>query len=106
MVGLVVSTASWAFLELVHVLQTKVYDDLPKDSGYAAPPLWWPLPWLALAGLLTAFAVVYLPGRGGHIPAEGLKAGGGPTPPIEFRGSSWLRRRRSASGSCSGPRPR
>ncbi len=86
LVGLVVSTASWAFLELVHVLQTQVYDDLPKDLGYSTPPLWWPLPWLALAGLLTAFAVVYLPGRGGHIPAEGLKAGGKPTQPIELPG--------------------
>jgi H+/Cl- antiporter ClcA len=85
-VGLIVSTASWGFLELVHEIQVWVYTDLPGDVGYAAAPTWWPLPWLALAGLLTAFAILKLPGRGGHVPAEGLKAGGQPTEPIELPG--------------------
>ena len=49
-------------------------------------PLWWPLPWLALAGLLTALAIVRLPGHGGHVPADGLKAGGAPTRPIDLPG--------------------
>ncbi len=48
--------------------------------------MWWPLPWVALAGLLTAFAVVRLPGHGGHVPSEGLKAGGPPTRPIDLPG--------------------
>ena len=48
--------------------------------------IWWPLPWVALAGLLTAFAVVRLPGHGGHVPADGLKAGGPPTRPIDLPG--------------------
>jgi len=30
---------------------------------------------LAVAGVLTAVAIVRLPGRGGHIPYEGIKAG-------------------------------
>ena len=85
-IGLIVSTASWGFLELVHEVQVFVYKDLPDDLGYASEPVWWPLPWLALAGFLTAVAVVRLPGHGGHVPAHGLKAGGTPTQPIELPG--------------------
>jgi H+/Cl- antiporter ClcA len=85
-VGLVVSAASWCFLEVVHLLQVWVYKDLPNEAGYHHAPLWWPLPWVALAGLLTAFAIVRLPGRGGHVPADGFKAGGARTQPIELPG--------------------
>ena len=86
LVGLLVSAASWCFLEGVHELQVWVYEDLPGEVGYHVAPLWWPLPWVALAGLLTAIAVLYLPGHGGHVPAEGLKAGGPPTRPIDLPG--------------------
>jgi H+/Cl- antiporter ClcA len=86
LIGVVVSLASWGFLELVHVIQLGVYEDLPAAVGYDAVPTWWPLPWLALAGLLTALAVHRLPGHGGHVPADGLKAGGAPTRPIELPG--------------------
>ena len=86
LVGLVVSSASWLFLEGVHELQVWVYEELPGEVGYHAVPVWWPLPWVALAGLLTAFAVVRLPGHGGHVPSEGLKAGGPPTRPIDLPG--------------------
>jgi H+/Cl- antiporter ClcA len=85
-VGLVVSTASWVFLEGVHELQVAVYEDLPKHFGYHTAPTWWPLPWVALAGLLTAFAIQRLPGRGGHVPADGLKTGGPLTRAIELPG--------------------
>jgi H+/Cl- antiporter ClcA len=85
-IGLVVSLASWGFLELVHAIQVGVYKDLPGDVGYDTVPWWWPLPWLALAGVLTAFAIERLPGRGGHVPADGLKTGGSPTQPIELPG--------------------
>ncbi len=85
-VGLVVSTASWVFLEGVHELQVAVYEDLPKHLGYQPVPVWWPLPWVALAGLLTAFAVLRLPGHGGHVPSDGLKTGGTPTRPIDLPG--------------------
>jgi chloride channel protein, CIC family len=86
LIGAVVSLASWCFLELVHAIQVGVYDDLPSELGYAAVPSWWPLPWLALAGVLTAFAIERLPGHGGHVPADGLKSGGGLTQPIELPG--------------------
>jgi H+/Cl- antiporter ClcA len=85
-VGLIVSVAAWGFLELVHAIQIGVFQDLPGDIGYETTPMWWPLPWVALAGLLTAFAIGRLPGRGGHVPASGLKTGGTPTQPIELPG--------------------
>jgi H+/Cl- antiporter ClcA len=65
-VGVIVSIASWAFLEVVHYSQVWVYQDLPGELGFAAVPTWWPLPVMALAGLVIAFAVNRLPGRGGH----------------------------------------
>src|SRR5436190_5617250 len=86
LVGLLVSAASWGFLELVHEMQVGIYNDLPDDLGYAAAPWWWPFPWLALAGLLTAFAIQRLPGRGGHVPSAGLSTGGAPTEPIDLPG--------------------
>ena len=79
-VGVVVSLATWCLLELVNQIQRGVYVHLPSDLGYHhGPPLWWSLPVLALAGLIIAFAIERLPGDGGHIPANGLSTGGGPT---------------------------
>jgi len=85
-IGVLVSLASWGFLELVYYIQHGIYKDLPRDFGFNTVPWWWPLPWLTLAGLLTALAILRLPGRGGHVPADGLKAGGPPTQPIELPG--------------------
>ena len=85
-VGIVVSLAAWGFLQLTHYLQVWLYDDLPEVFGYdhGAPPEWWPLPLCAIAGLITAIAILRLPGRGGHVPAHGLNAGA--TDPIELPG--------------------
>src|SRR3954453_3610952 len=85
-VGVLVSLVAWAFLELVHGIQGGVYEDLPGDLGFDSAPWWWPLPWLAIAGLLTAIAITRLPGTGGHIPANGVRRGGGRTQPIELAG--------------------
>lgn len=86
MIGLIVSTAVWCFLELVHEIEVGVYENLPHHLGFHLEPVWWPLPWLALAGALTAFAVLRLPGHGGHVPADGLKSGGSPNRPIDLPG--------------------
>ena len=84
-VGLAVSFASWGFLEGVHQIQQGVFVDLPRDLGYDnGAPVWWPLPWLAIAGLITAFAIERLPGTGGHSPAGGLATG--LTQPLELPG--------------------
>jgi H+/Cl- antiporter ClcA len=86
-VGIIVSLASWGFLELIHQIQTFVFTDLPKDLGFdSGPPLWYYLIVLGLAGLPIALAIVRLPGRGGHVPAEGLKVDGGPAQPIDVPG--------------------
>ena len=74
-VGVIVSLASWAFLELVHRAQIGVFTDLPSGLGFSEVPWWWPIPILGLAGLPTAFAIVRLPGKGGHVPANGLQMG-------------------------------
>jgi H+/Cl- antiporter ClcA len=84
-VGLVASFAAWGFLELVHQLQVGVYDKLPGELGYDdGAPLWWSVPVLGLAGLITAAAIVLVPGQGGHVPANGLSAG--ITQPVELPG--------------------
>lgn len=83
-VGLVASLAAWLFLEGVQEAQDGVYKDLPDALGYDSPPLWWPLPPLTVAGLVVAFAIARLPGRGGHLPADGLSAG--LTAPVDLPG--------------------
>jgi H+/Cl- antiporter ClcA len=83
-VGVVASFAAWCFLELVHGAQVTVYTDLPDALGFDHTPLWWSLPVLAIAGVVVAFAIARLPGRGGHVPAEGLNAA--PTQPIDLPG--------------------
>src|SRR5271166_1677101 len=86
-VGAIVSLAAWCFLELVNQIQRGVYVHLPSDLGYhGGPPLWWPLPVLAIAGVIVAFAIERMPGEGGHIPANGLAAGGGPPLPAVLPG--------------------
>ncbi|MGV1036263.1 MAG: chloride channel protein [Candidatus Nanopelagicales bacterium] len=74
-VGLVVSVASWAFLEFTTQLQRWVFVDAPSALGFSSPPTWWPVPILFLAGLIVAFAIARLPGKGGHVPALGLASG-------------------------------
>jgi hypothetical protein len=49
-IGVVVSIASWGFLELLHLIQEWVYEDLPSGLGFSTAPWWWPLPVLAVAG--------------------------------------------------------
>jgi H+/Cl- antiporter ClcA len=97
-VGLVVSLATWGFLELVYQIQQEVFTHLPHALGYEhGPPKWWSLPVLAIGGLVVGFAIARLPGRGGHIPVEGLATGGGLPRPNELPGillAARCRRRR------------
>lgn len=71
-VGVIASIAAWGFLQLIHQIQVGVFTDLPKDLGLDGVPNWWYLPWLAIAGVIAAFAISKLPGTGGHTPAGGL----------------------------------
>ena len=86
-IGVLVSLASWGYLELIHYLQQWLYKDLPSGLDLSPVPTWWPLPVLAVASVPIAFAIARLPGSGGHKPAEGLKAGP-PTQPSELPGRS------------------
>ncbi|KOV86987.1 Cl- channel voltage-gated family protein [Streptomyces sp. NRRL WC-3618] len=85
LIGVPVSAAAFGFLALIGELQPLIYTDLPKSLGFDGTPSWWPLPLLAVGGLLTGLAVTYLPGPGGHEPSAGFKAAGPPMP-IELPG--------------------
>lgn len=103
--GVPVSAAAFGFLALVQELQSLTYKDLPRALGLHGTPLWWPLPLLAVAGLLTALTIRHLPGTGGHKPAEG-RLGGGPPRPVTCRASRSPRWPRWGSARRSGPRHR
>jgi H+/Cl- antiporter ClcA len=78
-IGVIVSLAAWCFLEGIYQIQQELFTHLPHALGYeVGAPEWWPLPVLAVGGLIVALAISRLPGDGGHIPAEGLSAGGPP----------------------------
>lgn len=86
-VGVIVSLLSWCLLEAIHQLQVLTFTDLPEGLGYeSGAPAWFYVVVLGLAGLVVAFAIVRLPGEGGHVPAEGLKVGGAPVTPVELPG--------------------
>jgi H+/Cl- antiporter ClcA len=78
--GVPISAAAYGFLALVDKLQSWVFTSLPQALGFDGMPLWWPLPLLTLAGLLVGLTIRSLPGRGGHSPADGFKAGGVASP--------------------------
>jgi len=84
LIGAPIAAAAWGFLWLVGEAQEWLYTDLPSGLGFDEEPTWWPLPLLALAGLLVALTIRYLPGQGGESPAEGFHAGGPPPTPIEL----------------------
>ena len=79
LLGVPVSVIAYFFLKLVALLQQWFFTSLPKELGFAGTPAWWPLPILAVAGVLVGATIKYLPGTAGHKPAEGFKAGGAPT---------------------------
>jgi H+/Cl- antiporter ClcA len=84
-IGVPVATFAYFFLKLVSEAQQYVFTTLPDDLGFHGTPEWWPIPLLALSGLLVAAAIKYLPGTGGHSPADGFHAAGA-IPPIELPG--------------------
>jgi H+/Cl- antiporter ClcA len=78
--GVPVSAAAYGFLALVNGLQQEIFTHLPHGLGFSTAPVWWPLPVLAVGGVLTGLAIQYLPGNGGASPADGFKVHGPPTP--------------------------
>jgi H+/Cl- antiporter ClcA len=78
--GVPIAAIAYFFLKLVDVLQNAVFTQLPSGLGFAGEPLWWPLLPLTLAGLLVGLTIRYLPGNGGHSPADGFHTRGVITP--------------------------
>ena len=79
LLGVPISMAAFAFLELVDELQSWVFGDLPDALGFDGAPMWWPVVPLVVAGFLVGAIIRSLPGRGGHSPADGFKTGAPPT---------------------------
>ncbi len=78
--GAPISAVAYGFLALVSYLQKEIFTHLPHGLGYSTEPVWWPLPVLAVGGLLAGFAIRYLPGRGGPSPAPAFALHAPPAP--------------------------
>ncbi|PXA68491.1 chloride channel protein [Cryobacterium arcticum] len=102
LIGIPVSAAAYGFLALVSWLQKFLFTELPGVLGLDGVPVWWPLPLLALSGLLVALSIRYLPGNSGHSPSEGFKAGGFPSP-AELPGVALAALATLALGAVLGP---
>jgi H+/Cl- antiporter ClcA len=85
-IGVPVAAVAFGFLALVSKLQGWIFTSLPHGLGFHSQPLWWPIPPLVLAGLLVALTIRYLPGTGGHSPADGFNAKAGAPTPIQLPG--------------------
>jgi H+/Cl- antiporter ClcA len=70
--GVPISALSYGFLQGVAFLQDALFRRVPVALGLGPSPAWWPLPVLAVGGLLVGATIRYLPGRGGHSPADGF----------------------------------
>jgi chloride channel protein, CIC family len=103
LLGLPISAIAYGFLVAVATIQRFIFETLPTELLGGSPPAWWPLPWLMLSGLLTAVAIRYLPGHGGHSPAFGFTAGGGPTTGGELLGVASAALATLALGAVLGP---
>jgi len=86
LVGAPVSAVAYGFLKLVALLQHWCFTSIPDGVGFHGPPVWWPLPLLAVAGVLVSLTITFLPGTAGHEPAEGFKFGGGAPTAAELPG--------------------
>jgi H+/Cl- antiporter ClcA len=75
-VGIPAAVIAYFFLQAVTAGKQYFFTTLPGQLGFSGVPAWWPLPMLALCGLLVGLTLRYLPGTGGHLPAEGFKTGG------------------------------
>lgn len=101
-IGVPISATAFGFLALVNKLQSLTYTDLPKALGFHGTPNWWPVPLLAVAGLLVGPIVRYLPGNGGHEPARGFVASG-PTPAVNLPGVALAALASLGLGAVIGP---
>jgi H+/Cl- antiporter ClcA len=104
-IGVPVATAAYWFLYLVAELQKWLFQPgyLPKLLGFNGEPEWWPIPLLGVAGILAGLAIHYLPGKGGHSPADGFQVGGGAPRPVDLPGVLLAALATLAFGAVLGP---
>jgi H+/Cl- antiporter ClcA len=77
--GVPISAAAYWFLWAINHGRQLLFGTLPTALGFTSVPAWWPVPFLAVGGLLTGAAIRYLPGRAGHSAIDGFQAGAPPT---------------------------
>jgi H+/Cl- antiporter ClcA len=80
LIGAPVAAAVYFFLKLISLANGWLFTDIPKALGFHGAPVWWPVLPLAVGGVFAALAIQYLPGRGGHSPADGFQPHGAPGP--------------------------
>jgi chloride channel protein, CIC family len=102
LIALPVAAVAYGFLALVTWLQEALYTDLPSGLGFDAVPVWWPVPLLAMSGLLVAWCIRSLPGNCGHSPSGGFQQGS-PTLPIELPGVALAALATLSLGAVLGP---
>jgi H+/Cl- antiporter ClcA len=76
--GVPISAAAYWFLWAINHGRHLLFETLPTALEFTQVPAWWPLPFLAVGGLLTGAAIRYMPGRGGHSPVDGFQTGAPP----------------------------
>jgi H+/Cl- antiporter ClcA len=101
--GIPIAVIAYGFLALVTVTQRYLFFQLPDQLFGTPAPAWWPVPWLVLCGLLTALAIRYLPGNGGHSPAFGFSAGTGPVAVRDLPGIALAALSSLSLGAVLGP---
>src|SRR3954447_25899555 len=84
--GVPISAVAYGFLVLSTRMQDWLYTGLPGGLGLDPVPAWWPVPLLAVGGLLVGLVVRYFPGRGGESPLHGFHPGGGAPEPLPLLG--------------------
>ncbi len=102
--GAPIAAVAYWYLYLVADLQKWLFDPdyMLKWLGFHGEPIWWPLPMVGLAGVLVGLTIRYLPGRGGHVPADGFQMTG-PPPPIQLPGIALAALAGLALGAVVGP---
>lgn len=80
LVGIPVAAVAYYYLKAVTQGQKYFFSTLPRELGFHGTPIWWPIPMLVLCGLIVGGTLRYLPGSGGHNPAEGFAMGGASPP--------------------------
>jgi len=83
--GLPIAIIAFGFLAAVTSMEKWVWHTLPSQLGWDQPKAWYAILVLGVAGVLVGLIVTLLPGRGGHIPAEGMS--GGMTQPVNLPGA-------------------